>query len=209
MVHQGPWKAHPGSTQPTGTQTTRGGWEMGGVSGWGHICVEASGCAHHVGNYDHRGDRCLRGGDNATVSPGSVGGCAVGVVGARGVGCCGGCLQRADLGVLGVWGCIGSMHVSLGVGGGEDVGGWELISWSLVSMQSLDVSPCLAASSQPTPARLGLTVVPHLPQNPTVAHQTRPGSVPQSPPALSTRSGQGVSTKALPRGGKEQLLSYI
>ena len=39
------------------------------------------------------------------LSPGSVGGCAVGVVGVRGVGCCGGCLQRAALGVLGVcWG---------------------------------------------------------------------------------------------------------
>lgn len=34
-----------------------------------------------------------------------------------------------DPGVRVIWGRCGSLHVSLCVGGGEDVGGWELISW--------------------------------------------------------------------------------
>lgn len=65
-------------------------------------------------------------------------------------------------------GRVGSVHVSLRVGGGEDVGGWELISWSLVSVQSLDASPRLAAASHaaPAPPHPSLTVAPHLPQNP-------------------------------------------
>lgn len=65
------------------------------------------------------------------------------------------------------------------MGGGEGVGGWELISWSLVSAQSLDASPRLAASAQPAPAPLpSLTVAPQLPQNsptpPPAAQQGRP-----------------------------------
>ena len=89
-------------------------------------------------------------------------------------------------GVARIWGCrvirgrVGSVHVSLRVGGGEDVGGWELISWSLVSVQSLDASPRLAASSHPAPAPPpSLTVTPHLPQSPR-----------SPPPALPPRDGQ-------------------
>lgn len=147
-----PRPTEPPAPAPPSPHTGAGKW--GGVSGGGRIFVEASGCAHHVGNYDHRGDRCLQGGDNATVSPGSVGGYRVGVAGARGVGCWGGgAVCRGWIwGYRAIWGCTGSMHVSLCVGGGEGVGGWELISRSLVSMQSLDGSPCLAASFQPAPA---------------------------------------------------------
>lgn len=175
---------------PQGPRPHMGAGKQGGMSGWVHLSVEASGCAHHVGNYDHKGDRCLQGGDNATVSPGRVGGRAVGVCGHTGWAAVGAVCRGQIWGYRVIWGCISSTHVSLRVGGGEDVGGWELISGSLVSMQSLDVSPCLAASSQPTPAPLSLTVAPHLPQNPTVAHQARPGSVSQSPPTLLTRSGR-------------------
>lgn len=51
-----------------------------------------------------------------------------------------------------------------------------------------------------------LTVAPHLPQNPTIAHQARPGGGTQSPPALSARSGRGLSTED-PRSGKERAAS--
>lgn len=161
-AHRAPGKAGPGH-----------GWGLG--SG-GHICVEAGGCAHLVGNYDHRGDRCLQGGEDAIVSPGSVGGRGGGEVGTHGGRCCGGCLQRVLRGLGWLWGCrviwgrLSSMHVSLCVGGGEDVGGRELISWSLVSLQSLDGSPRLAASSQPAPAPsvlLWLPICPRTPQLPT------------------------------------------
>lgn len=82
-------------------------------------------------------------------------------------------------------GCVGSAHVSLCVGGGEAVGGWELISWSLVSVQRLDWSPCLPASSQLAPAPLRLPVAPICPRTPS----RPPGSVTRVFPVLSTGSG--------------------
>lgn len=116
-------KPSTGSAQPTRTPATYRGWDMGGgVSGRGHLSVEARGCAHRVGNYDHRGDRCLQGGHNPTASPGRVGGHAVGVAGAHRVG------PGRIWGCGVIRGCAGSVGVSLCVGGGEDVGGWELIS---------------------------------------------------------------------------------
>lgn len=136
--------------------------------------------------------RCPQKGQDAIVFPGSVGNRGGGVVGIPG-GLLGAVCKKVlrEFGGLGcrvIWGCIGSTQVSLCVGGGEDVGGWELISWSLVSVQSLDWSPCLPASSQPTPAPLSLPVAPHLPQNPPAANRQCYGVL----PTLSTGSGQGV-----------------
>lgn len=102
-----------------------------------------------------------------------------------------GCLQRmlrefGGPGVQGDMGCIGSAHVSRCVGGGEAMGGRELISWSLVSVQRLDWSPCLPASSQPAPAPPQAPCgSPSAPEPPSC----HPGSVTRVLPVLSTGSG--------------------
>lgn len=84
------------------------------------------------------------------------------------------------------------------------MGGWELISWSLVSAQSLDASPCLAASSQPAPAPLSLPVAPHLPQIPSCP----PGSATQPPPCPVHRlRAQGERGGDWGRGEKASVLS--
>lgn len=87
------------------------------------------------------------------------------------------------------------------------MGGWELISWSLVSMQSLDGSPCLAASSQPTPApsvSLWLPIGPRSPLLPSRHGQAVAPRVPQH-----CQRGRGLSAEAPARGRKEQLLFHI
>lgn len=142
-----------------------------------------------------------RGGDEATASPGRMGwghgeGCWAPSAGFEGVGW--------------IWGagrCGGASAertASLCVGGGEDVGGWELISWSLVSAQSLDASPCLAASSQPAPAPLSLPVAPHLPQIPSCP----PSRATQPPPCPVHRlRAQGGHRGDWGQGGEASVLS--
>lgn len=149
----------------------------------------------------------------AIVSPGSVGS-GRGDVGARGVGCCGGSLQgawrvrggqgRGDLG------CIGSTHTrEPECGRREDAGGWEVISWSLVSLQSLDASPCLAASSLPAPpptpqSYCGSPICPRVPSSP-------PGTVRQSSLGSShhCQLGWGRGQHRNDGGGQRRLLVYL
>lgn len=168
-----------------------------GACAMGHICVDVP--ATYV--IMTAGVMGARAGDEATASPGRMRwghgeGCWAPSAGFEGVGW--------------IWGagrCGGASAertASLCVGGGEDVGGWELISWSLVSAQSLDASPCLAASSQPAPAPLSLPVAPHLPQIPSCP----PGNATQPPPCPVHRlRAQGERGGDWGRGEKASVLS--
>jgi hypothetical protein len=118
------------------------------------------------------------------------------------------CIVRVDLGVQGDSGYIGSMHVSLCVGGGEDVGGRELISWSLVSAQSLDASPCLAASSPPAPCTpphsyCGSPICPSTLSSPPETN----GNPAQGPPCCLCWAEAGVGPE--PAGKEREALNIL
>lgn len=126
-------------------------------------------------------------------------------------GACGGCCRGSSEGVgcwdgsggAGVSGCLSSKHVSLCVGGGEDVGGWELTSWSL------DVSPGLAASSLPKPphplSSCGSLICPRtLSSSPGMA-----GSPAQDLLSLSRWAGSGCPDRMALKGLRRCLVSSI
>lgn len=94
------------------------------------------------------------------------------------------------------------MHVSPCVGG-EDVGGWELTSWSL------DVSPGLAASSLPIPPHplsfCGSLICPRtLSSSPGMA-----SSPAQDPLSLSRWAGSGCPDRLALKGVRRCLVSSI